>query len=288
MIRKKNYGHAHARRNVCALQYYTDHLEHVHEKFIVDSEAIKIALEGVRTNRTRASLVAQERINEDNLPNPYADLPTNNISSHDVERIMKFVLTNRNDWSDIGICLLWGISAFLRGDSVRKSTWCDIVLDYNHGAEKKGKFCNSINWILRKGGENNKVNFSQNRVVGCWQHKEYIQCPVGILAMSALFKFWTIGDNLSFYRSDYNNNKFWRNLEIVSYSMYNDKYQPMKAVFDHLKISTVKVTHFRKSGVDIGGSAGLFLWQLATMMKTSFDSSSMDHYQPELLKEGRA
>ena len=97
VIRKKNYGHAHARRNVCALQYYADHLEHVREKFIVDSEAIKIALEGVRTNRTRASLVAQERINEDNLPNPYADLPTNNISSHDIEKIMKFVLTNCND-----------------------------------------------------------------------------------------------------------------------------------------------------------------------------------------------
>ena len=105
--------------------------------------------------------------------------------------------------------------------------------------------------------------------------------------MSALFKFRTIGDNLSFYRSDYNNNKFWRNLEIVSYNMYQDEYQPMKSVFDQLKISTTKVTHFRKSGVDIGGSAGLFLWQLATMMKTLFDSSSMDHYQ-QLLKEGRA
>ena len=54
----------------------------------------------------------------------------NNISSHNVERIMKFVLTNRNDWSDIGICLLWGISAFLHEDSVRKSTSCDIFLDY--------------------------------------------------------------------------------------------------------------------------------------------------------------
>ena len=62
----------------------------------------------------------------------------------------------------------------------------------------------------------------------------------------------------------------------------------MKVVFDYLSLSTVKVTHFCKSGVDMGGSAGLFLWQLATMMKTSFDSSSMDHYQPELLKEGRA
>ena len=70
--------------------------------------------------------------------------------------------------------------------------------------------------------------------------------------------------------------------------MYNDEYQPIKAIFEHLKLSTVKVTHFCKSGVDMGGSEGLFLWQLATMMKTSFNSSSMDHYQPKLLKEGRA
>ena len=146
-------------------------------------------------------------------------------------------------------------------------------------------FCNSINW---KGGENNKVNFTQNRVVGCWPHKEYIQCPVGILAMLALFKFWTIGENLSFYRSHYNDDKFWRKLDIDTYNMYNDEYQPIKVIFQQLNLSTSKVTHFRKSGVDIGGSAGLFLWQLATMMKTSFDSSSMDHYQPELLKEGRA
>ena len=164
-FQSKSCSHATAPRNVSTLQYYADNVEHIGENFIVDSNAIKIALESISTNCTRAALVAQERINAYNLPNPYADLPTNNISSNDVERIMTHVLTNCNDWSDIGICLLWGISAFLRGDSVRKSTWCDIFLDHNHGAEKKGDFCTSINWILRKGRENNKVNFTQNRVV---------------------------------------------------------------------------------------------------------------------------
>ena len=287
-IRRKNCSHANARRNVSALQYYANNDEHIGGNFMVDNSTVKIALESVSTNRTRAASVAHERIDAENLPNPYAELPTNNISPNDIENIMTYVLTNRNDWSDIGICLLWGISAFLRGDSVRKSTWCDIFLDHNHGAEKKGDFCTSINWILRKGGENNKVNFTQNRVVGCWRHREYIQCPVGILAMSALFKFRTIGDNLSFYRSHYNDDKFWRKLDVVTYNMYNDEYQPIKVIFQELNLSTSKVTHFRKSDVDIGGSSGLFLWQLATMMKTSFDSSSMDHYQPELLKEGRA
>ena len=123
-----------------ALQYYADNVEHIGRNFIIDNSVIKIALESVRTNCTRAASVAQERITRENLPNPYADLPTNNISGNDIERIMTYVLTNRNDWSDIGICLLWGISAFLRGDSVRKSTWCDIFLDHNHGAGKKEIF----------------------------------------------------------------------------------------------------------------------------------------------------
>ena len=118
----KNYTRATARRNVSALQYYANNLEHIGVNFQIESPAVKIALQSVRTNRTREASVAQERITADNLPNPYADLPTNNISSEDIEKIMKYVLTNRNDWSDIGICLLWGISAFLRGYSVCKST----------------------------------------------------------------------------------------------------------------------------------------------------------------------
>ena len=47
VIQKKNCNHATEHRNIYALQYYADHLEHVHvgDKFIVDSEAIKIALQ---------------------------------------------------------------------------------------------------------------------------------------------------------------------------------------------------------------------------------------------------
>ena len=227
-IARKSCTHNSARRNVSALQYFADNLEHVGEGFVVVSNEVESALKQVGINRNTRNMEEEGKIDEDNLPNPYGDLPTNNISSQDIEKIMRHVLMNRNDWADVGICLLWGVSAFLRGDSVRKSTICDIFLDYNHGAEKRGEFCTSISWVIRKGGQNNKVKFPVNHVVGCWRHKEYLQCPIGILAMSFLHRLGgqsELGSKLSFVRRNHKKDFFWRNINLVSYEVYDDEYQ---------------------------------------------------------------
>mgnify|MGYP003321265803 FL=1 len=274
-----------------AIKWYSKHIEHVGmEEFDVKSSYVDIALEKVKANN-QAKLKNQElNITPDTLPDPHADLPTNNLSVEELDNIMDYLLKNKDGWSDIAICMLWGISGFLRGHSVRMSTWKDIYLDHSHGVERRGTLASSINWILRKGGNNHKTNLERNRVVGCWRHKEVFHCPIGILAMSFLCKLSDIGGDLSFKRTDLKKDYFWRNLPIVEFSSYNDQYKKIHRVLQFLGITCSKVTHFKRTGIDYGGTAGLDRSQLGSHAKMALnnsrvDNSAMDYYEPEINRE---
>lgn len=260
----------HARKNIYAIRWYSKFKEHVgQEVFTVESNDVAVALRKVKRNHMEKIANQRASITPDDLPDPHANLPTNNLSVKDLDRLMTYLLSSRNDWSDISIPVLWGISGFLRGDTVRRSTWQDITLDHSHGAERRGQLATSINWILREGIYNHKVKLTRNRIVGCWRHREVFHCPIGILAMSFVCRLSEMGRTLSFCRAEHREANFWRNIPIVSYKTYGPQYDTSRRILAHLNISCSKVTHYKRTGIDYGGTAGLSRAQLGSHAKMS-------------------
>ena len=83
---------------------------------------------------------------------------------------------------------------------------------------------------------------------------------------------------------------FWRNLPIVEFSLYNDQYKKIHRVLQFLGITCSKVTHFKRTGINYGGTAGLDRSQLGSHAKMALnnsrvDNSAMDYYEPEINRE---
>ena len=81
----------HARKNIYTIRWYSKFKEHVgQEVFTVESNDVAVALRKVKRNHMEKIANQRASITPDDLPDPHANLPTNNLSIEDIDKIMIF------------------------------------------------------------------------------------------------------------------------------------------------------------------------------------------------------
>jgi hypothetical protein len=114
-----------ARRAVPALQWYADHVEHIHEHFVVeDSSAVFLGLEAQRERH--AALTSQQ------YRDPHAKLPTDVLSPPEYVQL-HIGSINHHSWADAQPSMATCDATYVRMSSYLKFTLADLKYDAAHG-----------------------------------------------------------------------------------------------------------------------------------------------------------
>ena len=251
---------------------------------------------GFECNEIKGSLLEQKKsfgnfvgVTCGALTDPYSKLPTNVVTLDETLMAMKFVLERgRTDFCDT--CLSWtlGTQQFLRGASSRVLTLRDIIWDLAHGPQVGQKHKGMFGLALRAGPIHKDIHTS-DRVVGAWRHREVYCCSAGFLCMSLFYRLNTVGCHISFDASNSSDDSplFWQNFKLVGFKNYDEAYKAVTDVLKKCNISSSKVTHLRKSGVDYGASRGLSTAEISTISKhvTPGQGKCNKVYMPKLLSD---
>jgi hypothetical protein len=224
------------------------------------------------------------------LPNLYDHLSTNVVTGADTIKAMTYVLKFRTDWASV--CPVWNNSfvTYIRNMSARGLFLSDLYLDMAHGPEPLGPLARSMNNVLRK-GIRHKDRFIHDKVVGSWRHKNYLQCCTGMTAASITWRLHNeYGSKLHFLRPTARTGEthewFWRHRFVHEElaKEYADSYRAFKDIFSRCDISSAKLTHLRKSGIDYAGCAGLSNEVVSSMSK-HITAKFQKSYQAELRED---
>jgi hypothetical protein len=185
VAKKINVQPEQCRRYKSGLQWYSDNREHIVEKFNLDSPAVTSALATQKANCT----ANQKTEKCHSLGDPLGRLSTNVIKPSETVRGMTYAINNIANWSSLGLMWTWGISTYIRNDSMLEIKYEDLMCDSTHGPEGEGIIQKMIALVLRK-GHLHKDRFKRDRIVGTWRHKEYLSCPICYLAMGTMMRFF--------------------------------------------------------------------------------------------------
>ena len=224
------------------------------------------------------------------LPKLYDHLPTNVVTAADTIKAMTYVLTFRDDW--MSVCPIWNnsFSTYIRNMSARGLFFQDLFLDRAHGPEPDGPLSRSVNNVLCPGLAH-KDRYKKAKVVGTWRHRNYLQCCTGMTAFSVTWRLFNeYGSHLHFLkptlRTGEKHDWFWRHRFIHEElsSDYKASYNAFTKIFKDCDISSAKLTHLRKSGIDYAGFAGLSNDVISSMSK-HVTHKFQKCYQPELRED---
>jgi hypothetical protein len=265
------------RKTVSALAWYAKNREHVGREFEIESEDTTLCLKTQKANLQENLLVGNGTVPhkglKDVLPEP------------DRELIMRHVYGSRIDWGPLSVSFTWGQNAALRGHSVRNLVYCDMNMSRGFGPEREGPRARIPLLVLRKGGKN-KDNFTTDKQVGCWRHRNYLLCPVFALAKHVI---WDLKNNpaISFTHQNPLERAEWWDEELIDIQTYSQQSAAIKDVYEKTGVSSCKVTHHRTLAVQHAGSEGLAPYQISTMTKHMLDklhSSYMCEVDKEVCK----
>ena len=97
------------------------------------------------------------------------------------------------------------------------------MVDTSHGPNHATDLASKgmIKLVLRK-GTTHKDKFTGDCAIGFWRHKEYITCPIGMLAMETMVHFFSIGNGITFDLHYQKFPNFWRNIPTIRYAELED------------------------------------------------------------------
>jgi hypothetical protein len=263
------------RKSLVALQWYADYREHVGQKFKVESESTMLCMKTQKADKER-NLAAKS-----NGTDPHKGLK-DLLPLPERVKLLKYIYGNRKDWGSLSVSFTWGQNAAVRGHSMRGMKYPDINLSSGFGPEEDGPRARIPLLVLRKGGRN-KDNFTTDRQVGCWRHKDYRLCGVSALAKQVL---WDLKNNptINFRHENRTEGASWWDTELVSIQTLPQQTRTAKEVYEKTGVSSCKLTHHRTLAVQHAGSEGLAPYQISTMTKHMLDKLS-SAYLPEVDKE---
>jgi hypothetical protein len=263
------------RKSLVALQWYADYREHVGKKFKVESESTILCMKTQKANK-------EKNISEkSNGTDPHKGLK-DMLPVPDREKLLSYIYANRTDWGSLSVSFTWGQNAALRGHSMRGMTYADINMSRGFGPEQEGPRARIPLLVLRKGGRN-KDNFTTDKQVGCWRHKNYRLCSVSALAKHVL---WDLKNNptINFLHENKKEGASWWDTELVNIQTLPQQTRSAKEVYEKTGVSSCKLTHHRTLAVQHGASEGLAPYQISTMTKHLLDKLNAS-YMAEVDKE---
>jgi hypothetical protein len=161
----------------------------------------------------------------------------------------------------------------------------DVNMSKGFGPEQEGPRAPIPLLVLRK-GDKNKDNFTTDKQVGCWRHKNYLLCSVSALAKQVI---WDLKKNptINFSHENPLERAEWWDTELVDIQTYSQQSSAAKEVYKKTGVNSCKLTHHRTLAVQHAGSEGLAPFQIATMTKHMLDklhSSYMCEVDKEVCK----
>lgn len=247
-----------ARRVVSSLQYFSRFEEHPTSNFVVDA-SVHVANSLQAQSRRYFDYVGRQVMKE-----PHSNLPTNILSDNDHRKVLEAIFEGHPNWQDLALSWNCCTQTYVRGHSVRSFQFADLRLDEAHKREG-GDGSRILSIVLRQGQHKHKAD--KTRVVGCYRHREFMQCTTGILAL-VLFDRLHFNRDIDFYVDEFGGSK-WRNLNLISgWKDRRSHAAAYESVLRAANVSWSKVTHMRKAGMEQSSVFGdLSTDEQATMSK---------------------
>jgi hypothetical protein len=203
------------------------------------------------------------------------------MSTEDVEKIIKYIYTERPDSLDLAFVFLWGINAGLRGSTTRSLVLSDLFSSNGYGPEDKAPRNFTLMAVLRKGPANKDKHLT-DRQVGVQRHLDYRLCTVfatGMLVIDTLRK----NPQISFLKPDDQRAPWW-DVPLNRYNRYQEVAHAINTVYEDTGVQYAKTTHFRTQAVQYAGSHGLSMEMIQTMTKHN-PSKLHSCYAPEAVQD---
>ena len=293
-----------ARRIRPALQFYANEIEYLEEKFCVESDHMTAAF------RTQETTYAKDQLNI--RIDPHSNLPINNLTTEEHQQALTTIFnTNHEGWRSLASSWILGNNSFIRCDTFINLKLSSLVFNYTHGplikvgeverrlpmvafvlnpTDMKGGRSNSRPGGSQQGGDGSggkgkiprRKAAGRKRVTGCWRHSNYLQCGVGMTAMSLFTKLFH-DSSINFFDPGQGKKPMWWNLKI--WNEWKDTRVAGTAysrLLDKCGISWGKIIHMRAAGIEYAGSVG-GLDQAAVATMSKHQQSVMDKvYMTEL------
>ena len=204
---------------------------------------------------------------------PHEGLTSHVLGLKDHERVIEYaLLTNKANWSPIGIAWTLPLSTFVRNDSVLKFGLCDLRMDTKHGPKLNPEMP-FLSIVLRKFTHKDRNKY--NRVVGTYRNSNFLLCATMHIAMSCFVRFFEEPEQLSFTVKNLEDGASpWWTLPLVP--EWSASTQSSKA---SKKLQTKSTFHGERSPI-----FGLAVWSTLQLIST-FPTMSLQQCQSIGLKK---
>jgi hypothetical protein len=216
-VRHRTTGKSSMQKIIPALQWYSDHREHVGAavRFVVKSPITEAVM--------KAQAAHFKSIGGSGNPgqDPHYGLK-DNLSTQDRLKIMDFIYNQRARWGPQSFTFTWGNNAAIRGASNRKLVYADLRMSIGYGAEEQGKLSRALLVVLRK-GPIHKDRHDKDDQVAVWRHKHYKLCTVFSTAAHIL---WSLkqDNTINFLHADKSKRAPWWDKVIIDVQNKDGKY----------------------------------------------------------------
>jgi hypothetical protein len=195
--------------------------------------------------------------------------------------ILRYIHHARADWGSLATSFTWGNNAAVRGASSRKMVYCDLNLSRGFGPGRFGDSSRCLLLVLRKGTVH-KDNYTTDKQVGVWRHRNYLLCSVFNTALHVINDL-SNDVTINFLHEDKSKRASWWDKPFLDFDTQNEESSAMKDVYKKTKVSSCKVTHNRTHAVQYAGSEGLAPWQINVFTKHMLEKLN-SAYQAEMDK----
>jgi hypothetical protein len=198
-------------------------------------------------------------------------------------KVMTCIHKERNDWGSLGTTFSWGNNAAVRGASSRKLVYADLNLTRGFGPDKEGDMARVLTLILRKGRGVHKDNFTTDKQVGAWRHRNYLMCSVFNTALHVINDLRN-NSTINFYHREKSKRASWWDTPLVAFEKRNEESNAITQVYKKTGVSSCKVTHHRTAAIQLAGSESLAPYQISSFTKHMLEKIH-SAYMPEIDKQ---
>ena len=283
VVQEMDVQPATARKNVSALQYFADKVEHIGQDFKVESTNVKTALENQKHKRLQKRGGADGDTDARDDFDPHANLPTDIMTEEELSRVIDLCITSESNWRDLSLSFTTCEQTLIRADSARKLRFQHLRLNRSHGPKnidyhraaypRTASTMQSrkpmLEYILRADGleEIHKDNRDDIRCSGGWRHVDCFRCCTGMLAMNFLTRFRTM-DRMNFKARTVGGLNQWRNMKFIEvWRDHQPQYSAYSAVLRKAEVKWKKVTHLRSQGIETISRDGADRSLISTLSK---------------------
>jgi hypothetical protein len=246
VARKGNVQSNTVQRIVSSLQNHASNYEYLDGTFSVMSPSVQASLQAQKQARIEY-LLAQE-----DTEDPHSNLPTNIITHDQQVRVIELCFQqNYANFGEFMFSFNAGMQCYLRNDSCRKLFLPDLKLDFAHGPVESGPQARIITFILRP--LKHKDRDKDKRVVGAFQHREYLLCTTLAIAINVYMKL-SMNHDVHFYKEGRDK---WTKVKLISgWKDHVAAQAAYKTILSRANVNWEKVTHMRKAGIERGSARG--------------------------------